>query len=35
LPRLSEIVLGRLIEQKPLSRIEVSVQDKDFAYTVS
>ncbi|MCG2595118.1 type VI secretion system ATPase TssH [Ramlibacter sp. XY19] len=34
LPRLSEIVLGRLIEQKPLSRIDVTVQDKDFAYSV-
>jgi len=35
LPRLSEIVLGRLIEQKPVSRIEVGVQDKDFTYSVS
>jgi type VI secretion system protein VasG len=35
LPRLSEIVLGRLIDGKPLSRIEVGVQDKDFAYSVT
>jgi type VI secretion system protein VasG len=35
LPRLSEIVLGRLIEQKPVSRIDITVQDKDFAYSVS
>ena len=34
LPRLSEIVLGRLIDQKPISRIDVSVLDKDFAYGV-
>jgi type VI secretion system protein VasG len=35
LPRLSEIVLARLIEQKPISRIDVTVLDKDFAYSVS
>lgn len=34
LPRLSEIVLGRLIDQQPLARIEVGVRDKDFAYSV-
>jgi type VI secretion system protein VasG len=35
LPRLSEIVLGRLIEQKPIGRIDVSVLEKDFAFEVS
>jgi type VI secretion system protein VasG len=35
LPRLSEIVLGRMIDGKPIARIDVTVQDKDFAYSVS
>ncbi|MBI5276031.1 MAG: type VI secretion system ATPase TssH [Burkholderiales bacterium] len=34
LPRLSEFVLNRMIERKPIARIDIAVQDKDFTYSV-
>lgn len=34
LPRLSEIVLGRLIDQQPVRSIAVDVADRDFSYQV-
>lgn len=35
LPRVSEAILTRMVDQLPVTRIEVSVSDSDFKYSIS